>query len=329
MDNSSLRVSSLFRIFIWLLVLLAHSTPAESRCSFRGKCGIDDGTDKERPCEYREEGQPLEPEGIEIISRMCPHLLETKEPRFCCDLPQLLNMEVELSQPDSLGMGKCPTCYSNFRKIFCGFCDPNHADYIAINQTEPSEEVPGKQTVLAVDYAVAEEFIEGAFNSCSSVQSVLAETTVMQLMCGVKQKDCTPRDWLHFLGSTAEENGFAPLKFNYIVTSEASVTASGVTLKPFNPTYYRCSDPFGPSKQKCSCGDCPEVCLPQTPPVLLPEPSPFTVGPYDGMLVVAILLFLLLSTATLIIFYLRGQKKKSSFRGRPRNTLRLLFFFLP
>lgn len=66
-------------------------------------------------------------------------------------------MKAELEQPLGLGMGKCPTCYSNFVRIFCGFCDPNHADYIAINRTEPSDEQEGKETVLAVDYAVSEE----------------------------------------------------------------------------------------------------------------------------------------------------------------------------
>ncbi|EEC08477.1 Niemann-Pick type C1 domain-containing protein, putative [Ixodes scapularis] len=223
-------------------------------------------------------------------------------------------MKAELEQPLGLGMGKCPTCYSNFVRIFCGFCDPNHADYIAINRTEPSDEQEGKETVLAVDYAVSKEFAHGAFDSCAHVQSVVTDNTVMQFMCGSKGKDCTAADWFTFLGSTSDENGFAPLKFNYIITGERSITASGVSLKPFNPGHHRCSEPFGASKQRCSCSDCPEVCVALEPPLLPPDAMPFTIGRYDGMLVVSMLLFVLLSAGVLGVFFLKSNRRRSSFR---------------
>ncbi|CAN8027040.1 unnamed protein product, partial [Ixodes persulcatus] len=298
-----------------LYIFQAQGTPAESRCSFRGKCGIDEDTEKERPCLYTGEGQPMQEEGLSILREMCPHLIEGQaEPKFCCDYPQVVTMKAELEQPLGLGMGKCPTCYSNFVRIFCGFCDPNHADYIAINRTEPSDEQEGKETVMAVDYAVSEEFAHGAFNSCAHVQSVVTDNTVMQFMCGSKGKDCTAADWLTFLGSTSDENGFAPLKFNYIITGERSIMASGVSLKPFNPGHHRCSEPFGASKQRCSCSDCPEVCVALEPPLLPPDTMPFTIGRYDGMLVVSMLLFVLLSAGVLGVFFLKSNRRRSSFR---------------
>ncbi|CAN7998812.1 unnamed protein product, partial [Ixodes hexagonus] len=298
-----------------LYLFQAQCSPAESRCSFRGKCGVDEDTDKERPCVYKGEGVPMQEEGLSILRELCPYLVEGQaEPKFCCDYEQLVTIRAELGQPHSLGMGKCPTCYSNFVRIFCGFCDPNHADFIAINRTEPSEEQEGKETVLAVDYAVSEEFAEGAFNSCANVQSVVTGNTVMQFMCGSKGKDCTAVDWLTFLGSTSEENGYAPLKFNYIISREERVTASGATLKPVNPGYHRCSEPYGASKQRCSCSDCPEVCIALEAPLLPPPPTPFIIGRYDGMLVVSMLLFVLLSTAILGVFFLKSNRRRSSFR---------------
>ncbi|XP_049521934.1 NPC intracellular cholesterol transporter 1-like isoform X15 [Dermacentor silvarum] len=315
MDNSSLRATSLLRIFACVLLLLAHSLPVESKCAFRGKCGIHEDTEKDVPCVYSGEGQPLDKEGLDIIKEICPHLLQGDQPKFCCDLNQLEKMNEELKQPISLGMGKCPTCYSNFVRIFCGFCDPNQGDFIAVNTSEPSEEVEGQFKATVVDYAISEEFIHGAFNSCANVMSVISGTTVMQLMCGAHGSDCKPQYWVDFLGSTPEEgDGFSPFKFNYIVTSKESVVSSGATLKPYNPTFHKCSDPFGPSQQKCSCSDCPEVCIPQEPPLLPPSPEPFTMGRYDGMLVVSMLLFVLLSTAVLSTFFLKSHKRKTSFQ---------------
>lgn len=84
----------------------------------------------------------------------------------------------------------------------------------------------------------------------------------------------------------------------------------------------RCSDPFGPSQQKCSCSDCPDVCLPLEAPLLPPEPHPFTVGRYDGMLVVSMLLFVLLSTAVLSTFFLKSHRRKISFEGGPSGACR-------
>ncbi|XP_075743026.1 NPC intracellular cholesterol transporter 1-like isoform X2 [Rhipicephalus microplus] len=317
MDNASLRPStaSLLRISACFFLLLAHGLPVESKCAFRGKCGINEDTEKDIPCKYDGEAQPLEKEGLEIIKEVCPHLLQGDEPKFCCDLPQLQKMHEELKQPISLGMGKCPTCYSNFARIFCGFCDPNQGDFVAVNETEPSQEPDaGELMATVVDYAISEEFVHGAFNSCANVKSVITDTTVMQLMCGAHASDCQPQYWLDFLGATSEEGGFSPFKFNYIITSKESVSSSGVTLKPYNPSFHKCSEPFGPSQQKCSCSDCPEVCIPLEAPLLPPPPEPFTMGHYDGMLVVSMLLFVLLSTTVLSTFFLKSHKRKTSFQ---------------
>ncbi|KAH8026782.1 hypothetical protein HPB51_024402 [Rhipicephalus microplus] len=298
-----------------LVNLQAHGLPVESKCAFRGKCGINEDTEKDIPCKYDGEAQPLEKEGLEIIKEVCPHLLQGDEPKFCCDLPQLQKMHEELKQPISLGMGKCPTCYSNFARIFCGFCDPNQGDFVAVNETEPSQEPDaGELMATVVDYAISEEFVHGAFNSCANVKSVITDTTVMQLMCGAHASDCQPQYWLDFLGATSEEGGFSPFKFNYIITSKESVSSSGVTLKPYNPSFHKCSEPFGPSQQKCSCSDCPEVCIPLEAPLLPPPPEPFTMGHYDGMLVVSMLLFVLLSTTVLSTFFLKSHKRKTSFQ---------------
>ncbi|KAL1424288.1 hypothetical protein MTO96_003571 [Rhipicephalus appendiculatus] len=74
MDNASLRptTASLLRISACFLLLLAHSLPVESKCAFRGKCGVNEDTEKDIPCKYDGEGQPLEKEGLEIIKEVCP-----------------------------------------------------------------------------------------------------------------------------------------------------------------------------------------------------------------------------------------------------------------
>ncbi|XP_064480118.1 NPC intracellular cholesterol transporter 1-like isoform X2 [Ornithodoros turicata] len=309
------KMSRTCRNLSWLLVLLALCGTAEGRCSIRGRCGFDDNLDKDIPCVYNGEPQPLDDESsLAKISKLCPHLVQDSHPKLCCDTDQIESLSSELEQPVSLGMGKCPTCYSNFVRIFCGLCDPNQAAFLSVNRSKPSEDVEGGQVALELDYAISEEFAGGAFNSCANVASVLPDTTVMQLMCGVKGKDCTPIDWLTFLGLGADDGGYSPIKFNYLLTTEKQVTRGKNVLVPYDPPYYRCSDQFGPSMQRCSCSDCPEVCLPREPPVLPPSPQRFTLVGFDGMWFLAGILFAALCVLILVSYFWKNQKRKSSFK---------------
>lgn len=124
--------------------------------------GIRDGFNRVYP-----DGQPkpMPLEDIPLLNEMCPNfpthegliksigkrsLIENDflgvSPNLCCDRKQLLEMQKFKYILDNL-IGRCPSCYFNFLRIFCEMsCNPTHDEFIWPLEYEdivrPSEQVP-------------------------------------------------------------------------------------------------------------------------------------------------------------------------------------------
>ncbi|CAF4106049.1 unnamed protein product, partial [Rotaria sp. Silwood2] len=96
---------------------------------------------------YRDgEPKPLPLEDISLLNEMCPHIptIEGVAPLLCCDRKQIAEIQKFKYIVDNL-IGRCPSCYYNFLRIFCEMsCNPDHDQFIwpleFSNITRPSNE---------------------------------------------------------------------------------------------------------------------------------------------------------------------------------------------
>ena len=134
-----------------------------------GKCiwyeGIRDGFNQVYP-----NGEPkaLPLEDVGLLNEMCPNFVthEGVSPKLCCDRKQLVEMQKFKYILDNL-IGRCPSCYFNFLRIFCEMsCNPNQDEFIwpleYRNVTRPNEqETSGKDQAdqeenIRTDWALAD-----------------------------------------------------------------------------------------------------------------------------------------------------------------------------
>ena len=84
----------------------------------------------------------------------------------CCATDQLLTIRDQFSLAGKL-IQRCPACYYNFRSLFCSMtCNPVHSNYIKIESTETSSLDPNKTSILAINYTIANDFVQRIINSC-------------------------------------------------------------------------------------------------------------------------------------------------------------------
>lgn len=163
--------------------------------------------------------------------------------------------------------------------------------------------------VDGIDVHITENYMNGTFNSCKSVQFPSSGQLALDLMCGDwGASRCSPMRWYSFMGDAAG-NSFVPFQINYR-PHNSSAEVNGFT--PMDPRVVPCSEsvdvsPFTPRSSfardiiaffvpqgttpACSCVDCASSC-PKPPP---PEPVPqkFLIWGLDGYMVVMFFIFLL------------------------------------
>jgi Niemann-Pick C1 protein len=67
-----------------------------------------------------------------------------------------------------LMLGRCPSCYYNFRSLFCAMtCSPDHSRFLTVEQTGNSS--TGVETVEAINYNLADDFAQRLLDSCRLV----------------------------------------------------------------------------------------------------------------------------------------------------------------
>ncbi|CAF4784883.1 unnamed protein product, partial [Rotaria socialis] len=66
-----------------------------------------------------------------------------------------------------LMLGRCPSCYYNFRSLFCSMtCSPDHNRFLTVIDYGTSTLHPGETTVEAINYTIADDFAERILTSC-------------------------------------------------------------------------------------------------------------------------------------------------------------------
>jgi len=169
---------------------------------------------------------------------------------------------------------RCPACLDNFIAIFCYMsCDPNQADFLHGKKTEPQGLDPNLKSWKEIDYYVSEDFAYGTFNSCRSVQNPSTGGTALEITCGRSIDECTPPNWLKYMGDPSQ-NPKAPFTINFHISNSTKIKPEpNVTITPMDA-------PTKPCNETCSCQDCRAACGP--PPPSCPDPQPSQILWVDG-----------------------------------------------
>lgn len=313
-NNLSLECVSCGLIMYLLIAIGPCEVSSNSHCVMYGFCGENDYG--KATCSYNGTALALDDEhALEILQSICPDVLQESN-LLCCSAEQVVQLKEKLEIAATLGLSKCPSCLSNFRKNFCEFaCSSQQSDFLKVTEYGISDE--GDLIIEKVSYYMSHQYADGMFDSCKAVQGLTPGSTVLDLMCGGWGRDCTAEHWLNFLGSTPENNGFSPFEINYHLSSNSYIVVDGEKFIPMNENTTLCSESPYPGTESCTCLDCEEACklnIAAAPPPLPNEPEPWIIMNYDGMSVVCLLVFCFLSAFLLLGFSYFKMKSRKSLR---------------
>lgn len=287
-------------------------------CVMRTECHRVNGFP--RNCRY--DGPPLpviedslSPEetedAIRIMLLRCPELIlddnGTQKPNneimACCDYSQLRGMADNIMLAEGV-LGRCPACLRNFVRQICELnCSPDQARFTYVNTLPLDEE---REYVEEVNFRMHEDFMDGAFDSCSGVIIPQTGLPAVNMMCG-SAYPCTSSAWFGFTGDKAN-NPLAPVQVNFLRmdTTENSMSVRAI---PCNETVQ--------NDLPCGCIDCSSTCPAgndPTPPdmctVLTVNCVGFSVG--LGFLIVCVLI---------VVFLALRDYKRNKLPG-PSNTIK-------
>ncbi|GFY26133.1 NPC intracellular cholesterol transporter 1 [Trichonephila clavipes] len=300
---------------LYMFLILAanglHQVSAEGHCIMHGFCGENDYGDA--TCSYNGTAKLLEDEeALETLQEICPDIIRETNV-LCCSPEQINQLQKNLEIAATLGLARCPSCLSNFRKNFCQFaCSAKQSNFLKIEKLGKSDE--GDLVIEKLTYFMSKRYAEGMFASCKDIQGLTPGSTVLDLMCGGWGRECTAERWLNFMGSTPADDGFSPFEIKYHLTSDSSLVVDGQIFHPMNENTTSCSESPYPGAESCTCLDCEAACQLNiaSPPPLPAEKEPFTLLHHDGVSVLCLIIFCF-ATAFLLLgyFYFKIQSRKS------------------
>jgi len=217
----------------------------------------------------------------------------------CCTKDQLETLRDKTQQAAPL-IASCPACHNNFRTFYCDFtCSPDQSTFLDIVTIQNTTN--GKQAVKEVDYLVSDEFRQGFYDSCKSVQFGATNGFAMDLIGG-GAKDAN--GFLKYMGDLRPGLG-SPFQISF-----PEVKETGYNRKPLG-----CADEG--LNARCACADCPSTC-PTLPYVAPPSGTGCRVG------AVSCLTFsLLIIYSVCIVLGLLFFSWKQAIRHRQRKYERL------
>ena len=219
------------------------------------------------------------------------------DPVFCCFDQQVKDIDEQLAMAAGM-MGRCPSCFVNFAKIFFHMtCNPNHSDFLEVTGHTKSTIDPNKQMLTELNYTMANYFANSVFNSCAEVKFPQGGAKIMPFFCDGKTL-CTAYDFLSYVGRKDP----SPFQINFQLVDNQQ-------KKPMNETVISCaSAPTGYSNKSCSCLDCAAQCTPQP----YPQPDkPWVVWGMDGMWLTmgfVYYLIVILITGGFLITYFKSKR---------------------
>lgn len=112
---------------------------AEGRCVMLGSCAENPERQNQcLNCLYNGKPKLLDESHTKLLLDTCPHMvseLEAYGGKVCCSKVQVEVMAKAFTQAEQL-LGRCPTCFSNWRKNFCSStCSPDSASFLNVTRT--------------------------------------------------------------------------------------------------------------------------------------------------------------------------------------------------
>ncbi|KAF8785417.1 NPC intracellular cholesterol transporter 1 like protein [Argiope bruennichi] len=309
LSSKMLRIPGLFLIL--LAVIGIDQVVAEGHCIMHGFCGENDFGDA--TCSYNGTAKRLEDEeALETLRDICPDIIRETNV-LCCSPEQISQLQKNLEIAATLGLARCPSCLSNFRKNFCQFaCSPRQSEFLKIEKLGESDE--GDIIIEKLTYFMSRSYADGLFASCKDIQGLTPGSTVLDLMCGGWGRECNPERWLNFMGSTPADDGFSPFEIKYHLTTDPELIIDGEKFHPMNENTTSCSERPNPESEACTCLDCEAACQLNiaSPPPLPAEKEEFTLLHHDGVSVLCLIIFCFVTAFLLLgFFYFKIQSRKS------------------
>ena len=117
-------------------------------------------------------------------------------------------------------------------------CSPVQSRFLMANNKAPKP-VSYTTGIPRVTYVVSTDYANGLFDSCVEVQSLFG-LKVIGFLCGRSASQCTPQNWLSYLGDV--NVGHAPFPIDFVITDSTTWTApDGYQLKPLPNINARCN----------------------------------------------------------------------------------------
>ncbi|XP_035025162.2 NPC intracellular cholesterol transporter 1 [Hippoglossus stenolepis] len=252
-------------------------------CVWYGECGESQLVhEKKYNCNYTGPPIPLQPEGFELLTELCPGY-DYENRSLCCNVDQLRTLKGSLQLPLQF-LSRCPACFFNLMNLFCELtCSPHQSQFMN------ASEINGT-SVTEVQYYVGQRFASAMYNACKDVQAPSTNVKAISIVCGKDAKDCNATNWIQFMFDI--NNGQSPFP---IIPIFSDVPVSGYT--PMNNKTYACTEGLEDGSGPCSCQDCTNACGPR--PVPPPLPPPWTIFGIDAMTVIMWISYV----AFLLIFF--------------------------
>ncbi|VDK73285.1 unnamed protein product [Litomosoides sigmodontis] len=265
-------------------------------CSMRGVCGHRGAM--HQTCPYH--GPPLRisvEKHQQTLASLCPHLFQGGNEEFCCDEKQVALLDAQMTLPRQF-LARCPSCLRNFIQLWCDFtCSPNQANFVRVISSTNDLYLMENSTeyVTEVAYYVRDSYADGLFQSCKDVRAIGTDYA-LSFMCGVSISECDISQWFAFMGTYNEDIG-VPFQITFIPspsfsksTQEDQLNVSNTTIVGINPPTTRvffCSEAVHPNGSPCSCQDCPQSCVAESPfPFIAQEEC--QVASFDCMLILSL-----------------------------------------
>ncbi|KAG8185077.1 hypothetical protein JTE90_029694 [Oedothorax gibbosus] len=301
-------------IYIFTLYSSSNAVTSESNhCVMMGSCK---GRHGPPPCVFSKPAQPLEDYFVpernmsvsDLLKKMCPEFAIGKTPHVCCDAIQLINLAEKFDLMEAIGFARCPSCVHNLRRFSCVIsCAPYQNRFLNVTESQVYE---GDHVVKVLTCHLSELFAYRMFDSCKGVNGFIPGTHVMDFTCGsYGASKCSAKRWLEYIGAAPEDGGPSPMKTDYVLQVQDTVTLEGKTYYPMKASSFKCSESPGPGLEKCLCYDCKESCSAQSlvPPVFQEPSQPFTIFNLDGPMVVATLVLVSFVIITTLVSCLHKE----------------------
>ncbi|KAM8865003.1 NPC1-like intracellular cholesterol transporter 1 isoform 2-T2 [Synchiropus picturatus] len=303
-----------------LLLLLTYTVLSEAQheagyCAFYEECGKNPSIEGALlpaivPCLDYSKARPLAGAHYKKLQEVCPMLDRGEGNTFaCCSFNQLNSLAGSLAL-SKVVLVRCPSCAENFAHMHCiNTCSPNQTQSVKVTKVmNVTSNGKTREAVVGYQAYLSNSFAEVSFQSCRNVRIPATGGFAISTMCGkYGAKLCTAQRWYDFQGDSS--NGLAPLDIDFFLTDPGDDLPDGII--PYGGRALQCNETTPSGGQVCSCQDCQESC--PSVPAPAPPPGPFKIAGMDGILLISIIVFCVLSLAFIVYVLItccRGKKRK-------------------